>query len=123
MKNGLLDEKYVKSCRVRTGRSVRGLCLPPCASRAERREVERVLSEALSGLGGDLAGTYYPLSGMTKEQEQQLIDVRTRPHAHLAWTIHKHATNVHVQYSHSDDKCLVSFACRTTSCFNDRQVR
>ena len=94
MKNGLLDEKYVKSCRVRTGRSVRGLCLPPCASRAERREVERVLSEALSGLGGDLAGTYYPLSGMTKEQEQQLIDVRTRPHARTAFTIYQLRTHM-----------------------------
>ena len=74
--NGEMDEKYVKSCRVRTGRSVKGLCLPPAISRAERREVERVLSEALNGLAGDLKGTYYPLCKMTKEQEQRLIDVR-----------------------------------------------
>ena len=42
LKGGNFDEKYVVSSRVRTGRSIRGLCLPPAACRAERREVERV---------------------------------------------------------------------------------
>ena len=73
--NGELDDKYVKSCRIRTGRSIRGLCLPPAISRAERREVEKTLSEALAGLSGDLAGKYYPLIKMTPEEEKQLIEV------------------------------------------------
>ena len=72
---GVFDEKYVRSCRVRTARSLRGLCLSPAISRAERREVERLLVDALDGLSGDLAGTYYPLSKMTQEQESQLIAV------------------------------------------------
>lgn len=70
---GKFDEKYVKSCRIRTGRSVKGFALPPSITRAERREVERIVVEALSGLSGDLAGKYYPLTKMTKEEESQLI--------------------------------------------------
>ena len=37
LKGGELDPNYVLSSRVRTGRSIRGLCLPPHCSRAERR--------------------------------------------------------------------------------------
>ena len=35
---------------VRTGRSIRGLRLPPTCTDLERREVERVMSKALLGL-------------------------------------------------------------------------
>ncbi|KAK2154015.1 hypothetical protein LSH36_279g03125 [Paralvinella palmiformis] len=86
LKGGKLDDKYVKSCRVRTGRSIRGLCLPPAICRAERVEVETVLSDALSGLSGDLAGKYYPLATMTPEQEKQLIEdhfLFQKPTGHL----------------------------------------
>jgi creatine kinase len=84
--NGQLDSKYVKSCRIRTGRSIRGLCLPPAISRAERREVASTLEAALSGLKDDLAGKYYPLIGMTPEQEAQLIAdhfLFQKPNGHL----------------------------------------
>jgi len=70
---GTFDDKYVKSCRVRTARSIRGLCLPPGTTRAERREVERLVSGALGGLSGDLAGNYYPLATMSNETQEQLI--------------------------------------------------
>lgn len=73
--SGMFDEKYVLSSRVRTGRSIRGLSLPPACSRAERREVERVAVTALAGLKGDLAGRYYSLGDMTEKEQQQLIDV------------------------------------------------
>ncbi|KAG7476920.1 hypothetical protein MATL_G00087890 [Megalops atlanticus] len=72
--SGFFDERYVLSSRVRTGRSIRGLSLPPACSRSERREVERVAVQALSGLKGDLAGRYYSLSDMTEQEQQQLID-------------------------------------------------
>ncbi len=75
--SGMFDENYVLSSRVRTGRSVRGLSLPPACTRAERREVERVAVQALSGLKGDLEGKYYSLTEMTDQEQQQLIDVRT----------------------------------------------
>lgn len=66
------------SSRVRTGRSIRGLSLPPACSRSERREVERVVVTALSGLKGDLAGRYYSLGEMSQREQQQLIDVREK---------------------------------------------
>lgn len=75
IKSGYFDERYVLSSRVRTGRSIRGLSLPPACTRAERREVEKVTVDALSGLTGDLAGRYYRLSEMTEKEQQQLIDV------------------------------------------------
>merc|ERR1719191_1144570 len=55
--------KYVISTRVRTGRSIRGLRLPPTCKKAERREVERVVVKALLGLEGELMGDYFPLAG------------------------------------------------------------
>ena len=71
----MFDENYVLLSRVRTGRSIRGLSLPPACSRAERREVERVCVQALAGLKGDLAGRYYSLGDMSDKDQQQLIDV------------------------------------------------
>jgi len=52
--NGEFDSDFVLSSRVRTGRSIRGLRLPPCNDRAERREVERVLVNALATFDGPL---------------------------------------------------------------------
>ena len=43
LKRGQFDERYVLSSRVRTGRSIHGFSLPPSCTRAERREVEKVL--------------------------------------------------------------------------------
>ncbi|NWX67222.1 KCRU kinase, partial [Promerops cafer] len=74
IKFGQFDERYVLSSRVRTGRSIRGLSLPPACTRAERREVEKVAVDALNGLTGELAGRYYRLSEMTENEQQQLID-------------------------------------------------
>ncbi|KAB5571456.1 hypothetical protein PHYPO_G00225160 [Pangasianodon hypophthalmus] len=74
IRGGVFDEKYVLSSRVRTGRSIRGLSLPPACTRAERREVERVVVNALAGLQGTLVGKYYSLTEMTEQEQQQLID-------------------------------------------------
>ncbi|XP_078388460.1 creatine kinase U-type, mitochondrial-like isoform X3 [Cetorhinus maximus] len=74
IRNAQFDDNYVLSSRVRTGRSIRGLSMPPACTRAERREVERVTVEALAGLKGDLAGKYYSLTSMTDKEQQQLID-------------------------------------------------
>nr|AAK35006.1 octameric creatine kinase precursor [Chaetopterus variopedatus] len=74
LRGGNFDPKYVLSSRVRTGRCIRGLSLPPACSRAERREVERVVVEALNGLQGDLAGKYFPLAKMTDAEQEKLIE-------------------------------------------------
>ena len=52
IRGGKFDERYVLSSRVRTGRSIRGYSLPPHCSRAERREVENIVCDALDGLKG-----------------------------------------------------------------------
>lgn len=67
-------DEHVVSTRIRAGRSIRGLPLPPATNRIDRRTVERLVSTGLKGMTGELKGTYYALSKMTPEQEQQLID-------------------------------------------------
>merc|ERR1711970_1545039 len=73
LKGGVFDEKYVLSPRVRTGRSIKGLALPPHCTRAERRKVEKIAVDALAGLEGEYKGKYYPLSKMTDAEQDQLI--------------------------------------------------
>ena len=55
---GKLDEQYVLSTRIRTGRSIRGYSLPPHCSRAERRKVEEIVTRALAGLTGKLSSSF-----------------------------------------------------------------
>jgi len=74
LKGGNFDPSFVVSSRIRTARSIRGICLPPSITRAERREVERLVVSALGGLSGDLEGKYYPLGGMTDAEQEQLIE-------------------------------------------------
>uniref|UniRef100_A0A8C8G6Y9 Creatine kinase S-type, mitochondrial n=1 Tax=Oncorhynchus tshawytscha TaxID=74940 RepID=A0A8C8G6Y9_ONCTS len=69
-----LDASKYSSLSSDVCRSIRGLSLPPCCSRSERREVERVTVQALAGLKGDLSGRYYSLGDMTEKEQQQLID-------------------------------------------------
>ncbi|CAD7973027.1 unnamed protein product [Amoebophrya sp. A120] len=74
--------KYVLTTRCRTGRSVRGLPLPPACSFEQRRETERVCVKGLMKMEGELKGQYFPLNGsksmepelkgMTKEKEEAL---------------------------------------------------
>lgn len=46
-----LDPNYVLSSRVRTGRSIRGFCLPPHCSRGERRAIEKLAIEGKGRAG------------------------------------------------------------------------
>ena len=67
------DGKYVLTTRCRTGRSVRGLPLPPACSFEQRRETERVCVKGLNNLEGELKGKYYPLHGsQSMEGKEQL---------------------------------------------------
>lgn len=54
-----LDNKYVISCRARAGRSIRGFCLPPFCTRAERRAVEKAIMKATALFAGELKGDDY----------------------------------------------------------------
>lgn len=69
-----LDPNYVLSSRVRTGRSIRGYSLPPHCNRAERRDVQEILTTALEKLDGEFKGRYYSLTSMTEEEQNKLIE-------------------------------------------------
>merc|ERR1712066_546507 len=64
----------VHSCRIRVGRSIQGFGLSPGITKQQRIDVEALMSSALGKLTGDLAGSYYPLTGMAEDVRQQLVD-------------------------------------------------
>ena len=70
--NQALFNKYVKSTRIRAARNITGYGLPAGATDADRAAVEGVLKNAFAGFKGDLKGTYFPLGGMSAEQEEDL---------------------------------------------------
>merc|ERR1712186_32167 len=64
----------VHSTRIRVGRNIDGFGLSPGITKQQRIDVEKLMSSALSKLTGDLAGSYYPLTGMDEKVRQQLVD-------------------------------------------------
>merc|ERR1712073_69165 len=67
-------EVPVHSVRIRVGRSIQGFGLSPGITKEQRVGVEKLVSTALKRLDGDLAGAYYPLTGMEEADRQQLVD-------------------------------------------------
>lgn len=65
---------FIISTRVRVGRTHKGFGFNPVISKEDRLEMERRTVSALDKLKGELAGTYYPLTGMTKQTQQKLTD-------------------------------------------------
>ncbi|XP_023211725.1 arginine kinase-like [Centruroides sculpturatus] len=76
--NTLVDldptNEFVISTRVRCGRSLQGYPFNPCLTEAQYKEMEEKVSSTLSSMEGELKGKYYPLTGMDKATQQQLID-------------------------------------------------
>jgi len=68
------DNLYVVSTRVRCGRSIAGYPFNPCLTEAQYKDMEGKVKAIFDGLSGELKGTYYPLTGMTKDVQQKLID-------------------------------------------------
>merc|ERR1711925_3803 len=64
----------VHSTRIRVGRSIDGFGLSPGITKEQRIGVESLMKKAFANLTGDLAGTYYPLTGMNEAVRQQLVD-------------------------------------------------
>jgi len=64
----------VKSTRIRVGRNLDGFGLSPGILKHHRVEFEALMKKAFAKLTGDLAGTYYPLTGMEEKTRQQLVD-------------------------------------------------
>ncbi|KAK3603321.1 hypothetical protein CHS0354_025927 [Potamilus streckersoni] len=69
------DGKMIVSTRVRVGRSHNGFAFPPSIKSTEqRKQMEKDTLEALNTLEGELAGKYYSLETMTKDEQKQLIE-------------------------------------------------
>merc|ERR1719464_2251557 len=84
LKGGVFDEKYVLSSRVRTGRSIKGIALPPHCTRGERRAVEKIAVDALAGLEGDIKGVFKRFcEGLTKIETL----MKERGHSYM-WNEH-----------------------------------
>ena len=64
----------VHSTRIRVGRNIDSFGLSPGITKQQRIDVEKLMKSALGKLTGDLAGSYYPLTGMDEKVRQQLVD-------------------------------------------------
>merc|ERR1712027_129017 len=64
----------VHSTRIRVGRNIDGFGLSPGITKQQRIDVEALMKNAFAKMEGDLAGSYYPLTGMDEKVRQQLVD-------------------------------------------------
>jgi creatine kinase/arginine kinase len=67
------DSAMVNSTRIRVGRNLAGYPLGPGVTKEQRLEIMEKVVDACSKFEGDLAGKFYPLEGMSKEDQDQLI--------------------------------------------------
>merc|ERR1712072_141101 len=74
IKGNVNSDVPVHSTRIRVGRSIDGFGLSPGITKEQRVGVEKLMSSALGKLTDDLAGNYYPLTGMDEAVRQQLVD-------------------------------------------------
>merc|ERR1712226_1420512 len=68
------EDVPVHSCRIRVGRSIDGFGLSPGITKDQRTGVEKLMKNAVKNFPSDLAGKYYPLTGMDEKVRQQLVD-------------------------------------------------
>jgi len=64
----------VNSTRIRVGRNLADYPLGPGVSKAQRLEIMNKVVEACNTIEGDLKGTFYPLEGMSKKDQEKLIE-------------------------------------------------
>ncbi|XP_075742625.1 arginine kinase-like isoform X1 [Rhipicephalus microplus] len=74
LKNVDPTNDFVVSTRIRCARSLQGYPFNPCLTETQYREMEMKVVSTLNSLDDELSGTYYPLTGMDKKVQQQLID-------------------------------------------------
>jgi arginine kinase len=68
------DSAMVNSTRIRVGRNLADFPLGPGVTKEQRLEIMNKVVQACNTFEGDLKGTFYPLEGMSKEDQQKLID-------------------------------------------------
>merc|ERR1712205_117330 len=74
IKGNVGSDVPVHSVRIRVGRSIQGFGLSPGITKEQRVGVEKLMIGAFAKFSGDLAGNYYPLTGMDEKVRQQLVD-------------------------------------------------
>merc|ERR1719347_350932 len=74
IQGNIVDGAPVHSTRIRVGRSIDGFGLSPGITKEQRIGVEKLMKNAIQSFSGDLAGNYYPLTGMEESVRQQLVD-------------------------------------------------
>jgi len=74
IKGTISKEAPVHSTRIRVGRNIDGFGLSPGITKQQRINVENLMKKAFANLKGDLAGSYFPLTGMSEKVRQQLVD-------------------------------------------------
>merc|ERR1712061_326163 len=74
IQGNIASDVPVHSCRIRVGRSIDGFGLSPGITKEQRLGVEKLMKTATKSFTGDLAGNYYPLTGMDEKVRQQLVD-------------------------------------------------
>ncbi|KAH9500180.1 hypothetical protein Btru_077421 [Bulinus truncatus] len=62
----------IVSTRIRVGRSHKDFAFPPVLQVEDRVQMEQKSVEVLNSLSGELKGTYYPLTSMSKDTQDQL---------------------------------------------------
>merc|ERR1719323_2816900 len=74
IQGNVVPDAPVHSCRIRVGRSIDGFGLSPGITKEQRVGVEKLMVNAVKNFPSDLAGNYYPLTGMDEKVRQQLVD-------------------------------------------------
>merc|ERR1712112_262009 len=64
IQGNVVSDAPVHSTRIRVGRSIDGFGLSPGITKEQRVGVESLMKSATATFSGDLAGKYYPLTGM-----------------------------------------------------------
>ena len=68
------DLAMINSTRIRVGRNLANYPLGPGVTKEQRLEIMSKVVEACKSFEGDLAGTFYPLEGMSPEDQTSLIN-------------------------------------------------
>jgi len=68
------ERKYIVSTRIRTGRSIEGFPFNPNMTEEQYKQMEEKAKLAFDKMPEDLAGDYFPLTGMTPDVQNQLIE-------------------------------------------------
>merc|ERR1712098_115759 len=74
IQGNVVSDAPVHSTRIRVGRSIDGFGLSPGITKDQRVGVESLMKNAVKNFPAELAGEYYPLTGMDEKVRQQLVD-------------------------------------------------